>query len=338
MRKFLIALAALAVAGSLSAHAQAKWKVTKILHIGQPGGWDYVTINPKTNRLFVTRVTHTDVVNTMTDKVVGNIPGQIHSHGVALVPALNRGFIADGGGSGAIHIFNLKTYAVLGTIHTMPDTDGMIYDRSMNLIVATSGDEGKLITLKPDVNPKTGKMGPPINLEGHPEFLAAGRNGRIYVNIPAKNLVDVVDLKTRKVVAKWPVAPGGRPVGMAIDHKDHLIFVGCRGPQKLIVMSTVTGKVVAALPIGAHVDATRYAAGQAFASCGNSSELVVAGKKDGKWVVEQDVKTGYGARTLGIDRLTHTIFLPTVKYGPPGPNGHRRMIPGTFMLIKVSQQ
>jgi hypothetical protein len=124
---------------------------------------------------------------------------------------------------------------------------------------------------------------------------------------------------------------------MSIDHKDHLIFVGCRGPQKLVVISTLTGKVVAALPIGMRVDATRYADGQAFASCWNGV-LVVAGKKGGKWVVEQDVKTHYGARTMGIDRLTHTIFLPAATF-EPAPNGKgQQMKPGSFILVKVSQE
>ena len=67
-------------------------------------------------------------------------PGQIRSHGTALVPALNRGFITDGGGSGAILVFDLKTYAVLGKLATMPDSDGIIYDPAMNLVLAVSGD------------------------------------------------------------------------------------------------------------------------------------------------------------------------------------------------------
>ena len=53
---------------------------------------------------------------------------------------LNRGFITDGGGSGAILVFDLKTYAVLGKLATMPDSDGIIYDQAMNLVLAVSGD------------------------------------------------------------------------------------------------------------------------------------------------------------------------------------------------------
>ena len=46
----------------------------------------------------------------------------------------------------------------------------------------------------------------------------------------------------------------------------------------MIVMSTVDGKVLADLPIGAGVDATKIDGGQAFASCGDGS-LVVVGRE-----------------------------------------------------------
>src|SRR6185437_16665467 len=100
------------------------------------------------------------------------------------------------------------------------------------------------------------------------------------------------------------------------------LFIGCRNPQKLIVMSTEDGKVIANLPIGTGNDAVQFANGKAFASCGNG-ELVVASQQDGKWQVEQVVKTATGARTLAIDRRTHMIYLPTAEMEPPAP-GQRR--------------
>jgi len=325
-------------AGSLAARAQAKWDVVNTFQIGGEGGWDYATVDAKNNRLFVTRSTHTQAIDLSTGKVIGDIPGQKRSHGTALVPALNRGFITDGGGSGEITVFDMTTYAVLGHIPTMPDSDGIIYDRSANLVLAVSGDEGKLMTFNPDIDPKSGKIDPPIDLGGSPEFLAADRSGKVYINIPDKNLVDVVDLSSRKVIARWPVAPGGHNVGMAIDQKDHLLFIGCRDPQKLIVMSTEDGKVVADLPIGAGNDAVRYHAGQAFASC-RDGHLIVAGEQDGKWVVEQIVNTADGARTMGLDGAKNTIYLPTAEAEPLAP-GQRRpeMKPGSFKIVVVAKQ
>jgi hypothetical protein len=275
-----------------------------------------------------------------TGKVLGDIPGQIRSHGTAIVPALGRGFITDGGGDGAILVFDLKTYAVLGKLATMPDSDGIIYDQSQNLVLAVSGDGGKLMTFKPDIDPVNGKIDPPIDLGGKPEFLAADDAGKVYINLTDKDLVAVVDLKTRTVIARWPVAPGGHPVGMALDAKKHLLFVGCRNPQKLIAMSTVDGKVVAALPIGAGVDATKVDGAEAFASCGDGS-LTVVGEKDGKYTVEQVVTTPAGARTMGVDPTTHTLYLPTAEFEAPTPGAASRRPqakPDTFMIVEVGKQ
>jgi DNA-binding beta-propeller fold protein YncE len=341
MRTVLMPLAVLVLVGSLPALAQAKWDVTRTMHIGGDGGWDYLTVDPQTHQLFVTRSTHTMVLDGATGKVLGDIPGQKRSHGTAVVPSLGRGFITDGGGDGAIIVFDLKTYAVLGKLATMPDSDGIIYDRGQNLVLAVSGDGGKLMTFKPDIDPVNGKIDPPIDLGGSPEFLAADGEGKVYINLEDKDLVAVVDLKTRKVIARWPVAPGGHPVGMALDRKTHRLFIGCRNPQKLIVMSAEDGKVLADLPIGAGVDATKVDAGQAFASCRDGS-LTVAGEKDGKYEVERVVKTPSGARTMGVDPSTHTIYMPTAEFVPTAPGAaapqRPQTKPDTFMIVVVGQK
>lgn len=339
MRMVQSSLAALALAGCLPVLAQTQWNVTKTLRVGGEGGWDYVTVDAPSHRLFVTRSTHTMVIDSETGKTLGDIPGQKRSHGTAIVPAVGRGFITDGGGSGAIVVFDLKTYAVLGTLAALPDADGIIYDKAQNLVLAVSGDSNALITFKPDIDPVKGKIDAPIALGGAPEFLAYDGD-KAYVNLEDKDLVAVVDLKTRKVIARWPVAPGGKPVGMAIDRKTHRLFVGCRNPQKLIVMSTEDGKVLADLPIGAGVDATKFHAGKAFASCGDGT-LTVASEKDGKFEVEQVVKTPKGARTMGLDESTFTVYLPTAEFEAvaPGAASQRpKAKPDTFMLVEVGQK
>lgn len=334
LRKISMQVCFLLFAGLLSVSAQTRWQVLKTFPVGGEGGWDYVTVDAPAHRFFVTRATHTIAVDENTGKVLGDIPGQVRSHGVALVPELGRGFITDGGGSGSIIVFDLKTYAVLGRLQAIPDADGIIYDASQKKVVAVSGDGAALLTVSPDVNPRSGKLDPQIPLGGKPEFLAADGAGKVYVNVVEESLVAVVDLHTRKVVARWPVAPGGHPVGMAIDPGTHLLFIGCRDPHMMIIMSTDTGKVVAALPIGPGVDATRYDAGQAFASTGGDGSLSVIGKQGGKWEVEQTLKTLPGARTMGLDPITRRIFLPTADM-EPATNGRPRPKTGTFKVVVV---
>jgi DNA-binding beta-propeller fold protein YncE len=329
----LIQASLLAGMAAASAAAQSMWQVQQTFHVGGEGGWDYVTVDAPNHRLFVTRSTHTMAIDTANGKVLGDVPGQKRSHGVALVPRLNRGFITDGG-NGVILAFDLKTYAVLGTIQAQADADGIIYDPKLDLVLAVSGDGGVLMTFHPNIDLKNAKVDS-IDLGGKPEFLASDGN-RVYVNLENKDLVAVVDMKARKVVADWPVAPGGHPVGMAIDAKGHHLFVGCRNPQKMIVMSTTDGKVEAALPIGAGVDATGFDSGQAFASCRDGS-LTVVSETSGKWDVDQTVKTVAGARTMGVDLSNNKIYLPTAEM-EPATTGRPQPKPGTFIIVEVGRQ
>ena len=335
-RLFFAALAALTMANGITVHAQTEWKVVKTFPIGGPGGWDYLKTDPDGHRLFIPRSTHTMVVSTDSGKILGDIPGQKIAHGVAIVPSAGRGFISDGGGS--VVVFDLKTYAALGKITTLPDSDGIIYDPSLGLILLVSGDDGKLMSFKPDIDPANGKIDEPIDLGGAPEFLASDGAGKVYVNLMDKNEVAVVDMKARKVIARWPVSPGGAPVGMSIDTKRKLLVIGCRKPQKLIVMSTVDGKVLTDLPIGTSVDAIEIDHGQLFASCRDGSLSVASEKSPGKFEIAQVVQTHQGASTMALDPKTDRIYLPAAEFDVSSPTQRPRAKPDSFMIVVVSRK
>src|SRR5262249_38796621 len=159
--------------------------------------------------------------------------------------------------------------------------------------------------------------------------------GMAYINLEDKDQVAVVDTKTMKVVNKWPTKPGGSPVGMSMDTAKRRLFIGCRKPQKLIVMDANDGKVLADLPIGAGVDATKFD-GDAFASCADGTLSVARETSPGKFEVVQTVTTPRGARTMGLDPATHTLYLPTAELEAPAQGQSRpRPKAGTFMIVVV---
>ena len=310
--------------------AQSKWVVEKTFHVGGEGGWDYITVDSANHRLYVPRSTHTMVIDADSGKTIGDIPGQKHNHGVALVPEAGRGFISDG--NGAVVIFDLKTNAVLGTITAQPDADGIIYDKASGLVLVVSGDNGVLMTLKPNVDPKTGSIDPPIELGGKPEFLASDGAGKV---------ISIWRIRTK---SRSSTSRGGKywhtgrwhrvahRVGLSIDPTKRRLFIGCRNPQKLIVMSTDDGKVIADLPIGAGVDATRFDGGEAFASCRDGKLNVAAENMSGKFEIVQTVTTAVGARTMDVDPGTQKIYLPTAEFEEqkPGASGRPAARPGSL--------
>jgi DNA-binding beta-propeller fold protein YncE len=313
--------------------ALGEWKVVKTFAVGGVGGWDYLTVDPQTHRLYVPRATHTLVIDGETGKTIADIAGQKNAHGVAIAQSAGRGFISDGGGDGAIVIFDLKTNAVLGSLAAMEDADGIIYDDASGKVLVVSGRGKTLMVFSPDIDPHKGKIEERIALRGEPEFLAAAPDGKVYVNLMDTNEVAVVDLAAKKVVTHWSVAPGGSPVGMAIDTAKGRLFVGCRKPAKLIAMSTRDGTVVADLPIGESVDAVKTDLGQVFASTAGSQLFVAGGEK---FAIAQVVGTGEGARTMGLDPSTHRIYLPAAEYVTM-PNGKRTVKPGSFVILVAAR-
>src|SRR5579872_2021916 len=145
-------LAAVSFTLTSRAFAQTQWSVEKTFHIGGEGGWDYITVDANNHRLYVPRSTHTMVIDADSGKTIADIAGQKHNHGVAIAPEAGRGFITDGEGS--VVIFDLKTNAVLGTLRARPDADGIIYDKATGLVLVSCGDDGTLVTIKADVDPK----------------------------------------------------------------------------------------------------------------------------------------------------------------------------------------
>jgi DNA-binding beta-propeller fold protein YncE len=337
----LLALSLVVIAGSL-AQAQPSasppatagpYRVVQTFRIGGTGGWDYLTVDPQGKLLYVPRSTHTMVVDAASGKTVADIPGQRRNHGVAIVPGAGRGFISDGEDASVI-IFDLKTNKVLGKVKAADDADGIIYDPNCGKVLVSCGDANALVVISPDVDPQAGKADATVALGGKPEFLVADQR-KIYVNLVDKDQVAVIDSKTMQVIHKWPTAPGGSPVGMSMDPVSRRLFVGCRKPQKLIVMSADDGKVLADLPIGAGVDATQFD-GDIFASCGDGTLAIARETSPGKFVVVQTLTTKQGAKTMGVDPTTHTLYLPTAEFAS-GSSGKSRPAPqpGSFMILVV---
>lgn len=343
MNKILGSLFALSLAalGQAAPAYTGTYSVAQTFHVGGEGaGWDYVTVDSKNKLLFLSHASHVTVVNSTTGAVVADIAGQKRNHGVLLVPSSGRGFITDGD-DGSVVVFDLKTYAVLGKIKTEDDSDGILYDSASKKVWVVSGDGASVLSFSPDIDIATGKAESSIDLGGKPEYLAADGKGKIFIALTDKDQVAVVDTKTRKVVDKWSTAPGGVPISMGIDNKTHRLFVGCRKPQKVVVMSATDGKVLADAPIGDGVDATKVDGSDVFDSARDGTVTVTRETSPGHFESVQTIKTGIWSGTSGVDTKTNTLYVPIADF-PPGTTLEKRPPPSpdsfSVLVIKRSGQ
>ena len=338
----LVALALTAGAAIAAPRAASSQTFTvQKFNIGGDGGTDYLTAEPGTGRVFVSRQTHVMVVDGATGKVIGDIPDMPRNHGIALVPASGHGFITNGGDS-TVAMFDLKTLGVIKkTKIPQGGQDGIMYDAFSNRIILTNHSRpvGTVVAL----DPATGEIAGTADLEDTaPEGAASDGNGRIFVNNEGTSTIQVIDEKTMKAVASWPLAPCEGPTGIAYDPGAKRVFSGCGGNS--VVVDPASGKVVATIANGRGVDALGWDPGEKliYIPAGRDSNVtIVRQDSPDKYTVVATVTTMTGAKTISVDPVKHVAYLFQPEYGPApagapaGPGGRpaRGPVVGAWFFV-----
>ncbi|HKE23825.1 MAG TPA: hypothetical protein VKB88_15775 [Bryobacteraceae bacterium] len=303
-----------------------------------PGGseyFDYITFDPAARRVYLSHGTEVKVLDADTDKVLGDISGLKRDHGVAIVPELGRGFISDGD-AGEVAVFDLKTLKVNGHIKTDRDSDSILYDPASKHIFCFNGDPNSVSV----IDPATAKVISTLPLGGAPEQAVADGKGMIFDNLEDKNEVIAIDSRALKITGRWPVAPAGQPVSIAMDRQSRRLFIGARNPAVFVVMDADTGKIVGpSFPIGERVDTTVFDPETSIAACstGDGTTHIFREDSPNKITAIQTVKTEYGAKTMALDPKTHNLLVDTSDFSTPpastGKQARPTAKPGTFRLL-----
>src|SRR3982075_2472892 len=318
-RHLLVALAFLSAAGLAApsvGHAQT-FKMEKV-DIKGDGGTDYVAVEAATGRVFVSRQTHMMVIEGATGKVLGDIPNTPGVHGAGFAPKAGHGFTTNGGDM-TVTMFDLKTLAVIKRIMVGPGLDGIMYDEPDDKIILTN--HSRPIGTLTAIDPKSGDIVATVELEDKaPEGAAADGKGHIFVNNEGKNTIQVIDVKTWKATASWPLGPCEGPTGIAYDKATNRIFAGC--PKTSVVVDASTGKIVATIPNGTRVDALGWDPGRKLIYIPNGGEgnvTVVHQDSADKYTTVATVATFAGAKTIAVDPTTHNVYLFQPERGPVPP-------------------
>ena len=304
--------------------------------IGGEGGWDILTIDPTANRLYLSHATKVVVVDLGKNSVIGEIMDTPGVHAFVAVPELQRGFSSNGKEAKA-NVVDLKTLQTVSRIDTGANPDAIVYEPSRSEVYVFN-HTGNSCTV---IDAKSSSVVTTIQLGGSPEFAAVDESARrIYYNIENRSEVAVIDTSKHQVIARWPLAPGEEPSGIALDARHHHLFAGCHN-KMMVMLDTNTGKVIANVPIGAGVDGCAFddSTQLVFASCGDGTTTIAKEDAAKKLAVVQVLKTERGARTMALDPTTHRIYLPSAQFAPapspsPGASPARpSIVPNTLKLL-----
>lgn len=318
MTKLALAAPVLLIAAALfspSVGSAQTFKVEKY-NIGGEGGTDYLNAEPGTGRVFVSRSTHVMVVDGATGKVLGDIGDTPRMHGIALAPKWNHGFTTNAGDS-TVTMFDLKTLAPIKQIKIPAGgLDGIMYDATADHVILTN--HSRPIGTATALDAKTGDIVGQAELEDNaPEGAASDGRGRLFVNNEGTSTIQVLDAKTMKVLASWPLAPCEGPTGIAYDGNTNRIFSGCSNTS--VVVDASSGKVVATIANGNGVDALGWDPVEKliYIPAGRDGNVTVA-RQEGpnRYTVVATVTTVPGAKTISVDPVKHIAYLFQPEYGP----------------------
>jgi hypothetical protein len=257
----LAGLFAAGLAISLAAVAQSAEPLQLAQTIPLPeidGRIDHFSIDVKGQRAFLAALAKNtiEVVDLKAGRVTQTLPGFAKPQGVLFVPEFNKLFVATGA-DGAVKTLDGTTLAVTNSASVSLGADAIGYDpRSKEIYVGSGGgDANKELGDLTVFNAATGARVAALTADAHVGgSLVESHGERLFVLVPEKGQVVVLDRKTRAQVAKWIIPGIQKDVALDLDEKNHRLFLGVRTPASIVVLDSDSGAVVGSLPTVATLD------------------------------------------------------------------------------------
>ena len=379
-----------AVGFAQSGTSTGPYKVLKAARVGGEGGWDYIYADPVGRRLYIPRgavearaATESSPAVGAVDKrltiwnldtldKVGEITG-VGGNGAAVCPKTGHGFTSD---HPKPSMFDVATMKFIKNIDVPDDfrPDGIYCDTFNDHVYIFSHPTRSAL----DIDAKDGTVLANIDLGGTPEQGVADGKGTLYVVMQDRpGSVAVVDVKTMKTTAHYPLGDNGGCNGLALDTKNNVLFAACsavgpapqRGqpgqpappapvlapgtppPQTFVILSAKDGATLSRLPLAAGSDGAAFnpQTREAF-STGGGKLTIIREKSAAAFESEQVLPTMGNSRTIAFDSKTGHIFTMAQEVTPPPPlppgatptpggrgGGRGTAVPGSFTILMVGK-
>jgi hypothetical protein len=275
------------------------------------GRIDHMAVDVKGQRLFVAALGNNtlEVIDLKKGGRVASVSGFDEPQGIVYIPESGKVVVASGG-DGAVTFLDGESLKPLKTVRTGGDADNVRYDPTHGRVYVGYG-EGSLAVLSPD-----GERVGDIPVGGHPESFQLDGD-RIYVNVPSRREVAVVDAGKLKVSETWPLNDASANYPMALDAAHHRLFVGTRRPPRLLVFDTGTGRQISTAEADGDSDDVFYdgVRGRIYASFGEGSLFIYEQTDPDHYRLAGEVRTAAGARTALFSPELGRLFVAAPSRG-----------------------
>ncbi|MDB5159354.1 MAG: YncE family protein, partial [Mucilaginibacter sp.] len=126
--------------------------------------------------------------------------------------------------------------------------------------------------------------------------------------------------------------------GLGIDRKTNRLFIACAGSKTMVIMNAADGKTVAKFPIG-DADGLVFDPETkiAYASNGEGNITAVRELTADRFEFVENITSEPSARTIGLDLITHHLFLPAALTEVNPAGGRPKIVPGSFHVIEMGK-
>jgi DNA-binding beta-propeller fold protein YncE len=271
------------------------------------GGFDLMAIDAASQRLFLAAEDNhsVEVIDIKNKQLITSLPSFNEPKWIVYRPESNRLYVATGG-DGKVTVLDATTYKFIKSFSFKEKCNNLRFDSTaQQLYVGVGKTFGSIVII--DV--KNDKIINEIPLADFPKQFELDGN-KIYVNLPSKNSIAVIDRVTKKVITNWPVIESTENVPMALDKLHHRLFVAC-DPGKFIVYNTETGKSVANLTISKNADGIYLDVKRSliYISCGEGFIEVIQQKDANTYFSIEKIKTLKGAGTSLFSPAFNQLYL-----------------------------
>jgi len=253
------------------------------------GRIDHLAVDLAHHRLFVAELGNgsVSVIDLATAKVIERLSHFKEPQGLAYVPRFGTLYVASGG-DGSVRLINGGDLKEVDRITVGEDADNVRLDAQERLVVVGYGQGGLAM-----IEPETRRQIADVALGGHPEGFQLEANGnRVFVNLPDRGSIAVVDQALGKVLTTWPTGRLHDNFPMALDAERKQVLVVFRSPPQLVAYAMADGAVIAKA-----------------AACGDSDDVFVDAKRQRIYISCGEGFVDVFAQDGGLHRIGH---LPTV--------------------------
>lgn len=291
-------------------------EVARMALSGPPVRFDYTSIDPTTNTLWVAHMNASQLlaIDVVKRRIVYTVaaPGV---HGVIAVPSLGRVF-ASATNDHAVLTIDAHTGKVLATAPAGSYPDGLAYD-PIEKHVFVSDESGGVET----VIDASGKRIATVQLGGSAGNVQYDSVSKLVLAaVQSRNDIAVIDPRTNKVVRRIALQHCDSDHGLLVDAPRRLAFVACDGNATLLTLDLRTAKITGVDSVGGSPDVLSFDTGLRRLYVSAESGVVAVFQETARGLRKLGMSfLAREAHTVAADPRTHLVYFPLEVGSKGGP-------------------